>query len=89
MFENLFPFTHELRAVLETEKATAEALQQKQGIICPFVFHCEGKPIKDFRGAWNAACKNAGLPGRLPHDFRRQRTGIWYVLAFQSGLRCR
>lgn len=30
-----------------------------------------GKPIIDFRGAWKAMTKKAGLPGLLVHDFRR------------------
>jgi integrase len=39
---------------------------------CPYVFHCKGRKIKDIRGAWERACKDAGLQGRrLPHDFRR------------------
>lgn len=38
---------------------------------CPFVFHRHGKQMKDIRGAWARACKEAGLPGRIPHDFRR------------------
>ena len=29
------------------------------------------KPIIRFNKAWNAACVAAGLPGRIPHDFRR------------------
>ncbi|MBI3028908.1 MAG: tyrosine-type recombinase/integrase [Candidatus Rokubacteria bacterium] len=24
-----------------------------------------------FRRAWKSACKKAGVPGRIPHDFRR------------------
>ena len=39
--------------------------------IVPFVFHRAGRPIKSFRRAWLAACKAAGCPGRIPHDFRR------------------
>lgn len=39
---------------------------------CPYVFFgVAGKRIKDFRGAWDRACKEAGLVGRIPHDFRR------------------
>jgi integrase len=38
---------------------------------CPFVFHRNGKPILDFRGTWKKACKEAKLPGKLFHDFRR------------------
>jgi|SoiMethySBSTD1v2_1073268.scaffolds.fasta_scaffold44585_6 hypothetical protein len=30
-----------------------------------------GKPLKDYRGAWKAACSRAFLLGRIPHDFRR------------------
>ena len=28
-------------------------------------------PIGDFRKTWHAACRAAGCPGRIPHDFRR------------------
>jgi integrase len=38
--------------------------------------------MKGFRKAWKTACKAAGVPGRIPHDFRRtavrnlQRAGV-------------
>jgi len=38
---------------------------------CPLVFHRAGRPIKDFRGSWDRACREAGLSGKIPHDFRR------------------
>jgi integrase len=38
---------------------------------CDLVFHRDGKPIKDFRVVWDRACGEAGLGGRIPHDFRR------------------
>ena len=50
--------------------------------IVSLVFHRNGRPIRDFRAAWATACKNAGCPGRIPHDFRRtdvrnlERTGV-------------
>jgi len=46
-------------------------LHSKRRLGCPFVFHHEGNPIKDFRGSWDSACKQVGLKGRLFHDFRR------------------
>jgi integrase len=38
---------------------------------CNLVFHRHGRPIKDLRAAWARACCEAGLGGRIPHDFRR------------------
>jgi integrase len=38
---------------------------------CSFVFHRDGEPIGDFRKAWSAACKAAGLHPILVHDLRR------------------
>jgi integrase len=38
---------------------------------CPFVFQRHGKRIKDIRGSWERACREAGLSGKIPHDFRR------------------
>ena len=38
---------------------------------CPLVFHRQGKPIRDFRFAWDKACTASGCPGMLFHDLRR------------------
>jgi len=38
---------------------------------CPYVFHRDGRPIRDFRATWVAACKAVGLSGLLFHDLRR------------------
>ena len=35
------------------------------------VIHRNGKPVREFRGAWEAACEAAGCPGMLIHDMRR------------------
>jgi integrase len=67
----IFPFTSELRQLLEAQRTKTDTLQKAKGIIVPWVFHREGKQIKEFRRSWRTACKNAGLPGRIPHDFRR------------------
>ncbi len=36
-------------------------LHAKRHLGCPYVFHRNGQPIKDFRGAWKTACIKAGL----------------------------
>ena len=66
----VFPFTDELRDLLQVQWAEHEALK-RTGTICPFVFHREGKPIKSFIKIWRVACRAAGCPGRIPHDLRR------------------
>jgi integrase len=66
-----FPLIPELRAVLERQRSATELLQRGSRQIIPWVFHRDGEPIKDFRAAWKTACRAAGVPGRIPHDFRR------------------
>ncbi len=67
----MFPLTPELRAALEDERERTKALEQATGQIIPWIFHRNGTAIRSFRSAWRTACRNAGLPGRIPHDFRR------------------
>jgi integrase len=68
-----FPMTPELRATLEAQRAATETLQRITGSIIPWVFHWTKRcrPLKGFTKAWRQACKDAGVPGRIPHDFRR------------------
>ena len=61
----------ELKELLDVQRDATKAIERTRGVIVPWVFHRNGKPIRDFRGAWEAACKLAGCPGRIPHDFRR------------------
>ena len=68
--EFVYSAIDELREVIEAQWQAREALK-RQGKICPWVFHRDGEPIKHFRRAWLTACKRAGCPGRIPHDFRR------------------
>ncbi len=73
----VFPFTSELRRVLEDQQQVAEGLK-KAGIITPYVFFYTvgkktGKQITEsgFNKAWRKARIVAGCPARIPHDFRR------------------
>jgi integrase len=61
----------ELHAALREQRVKTSALERREKQIIPWVFHRNGKPIGDFRTAWQGACRRAGQPGRLIHDFRR------------------
>lgn len=68
----LFPFTRDLRQLLERRRSLTREREKELGRIIPFVFHRDlGQPIRSFRKAWAKACRAAGVPGRVPHDFRR------------------
>jgi integrase len=84
----VFPFAalRRLESLLREQRTKTEAVERAEGMICPWVFHRAGKPIRNFREAWEAACVEAGffrvvpIPGRaegrkkatkLFHDFRR------------------
>lgn len=63
----LIYMTTELKALLEQQWL----VHQTNYADCPLIFHRNKKRIKDIRGSWDRACKDAGLSGRIPHDFRR------------------
>ena len=69
--------TPELKAALAGRLERVKALERRLGGIVPCVFPHIGKgkragqPRRDFRKAWAAASKAAGVPGRYRHDFRR------------------
>jgi integrase len=64
----------ELLQVIEAQwekRKVVEIAGQGTALICSYVFHRSGRPIRDFREAWTVACKAVGLEGKIPHDFRR------------------
>jgi integrase len=63
-------FSPELKALFDAQWQEHERLK-KEGRIVPHVFHRNGRAIKSIRIAWQNACRDAGCPGRIPHDFRR------------------
>jgi integrase len=65
-----FPFTAALETLLKAQRVEHDRLA-KAGRIVPYVFHRDGVRILDIRRAWTSACKAAGAPGRIVHDFRR------------------
>lgn len=78
----IFPMTSDLRALLKGRRAATDVLMQEHGKIIPWVFSISGDRIDNFKKSWKTACRKAGIPGKLLHDFRRtaarnfQRAGI-------------
>ena len=79
----------ELRQLLEAQRKATTAVEKANDVICPWVFHRNGKRVRSFRGAWTAACETAGCPTMIPHDFRRtavrnlERAGVSRSVAMQ------
>jgi len=68
----VFPFTAELRALLERRRAVTRERERELGRTVPHVFtRAHGEPIGTFNKAWATACRAAGVAGRVLHDFRR------------------
>jgi integrase len=67
----MFPFTPELRALLEQQRERTTAIEKATGRIIPWVFHRQGEPIVSLLQVWKKACAAAGVPDRIPHDLRR------------------
>jgi integrase len=72
-----FYLTPELKALLRAQVERVRAAERKSARIIPYVFPYRSGPRRlgqrrrDFRKAWAAACKAAGVPGMHRHDFRR------------------
>jgi integrase len=85
-----FPLIPSLRAVLEEQYERKRAVERATGrIVASLFFYDDGRPIREFRFAWNAACRRAGHPGTLFHDLRRSavrnlvRAGVPQPVAMQ------
>jgi integrase len=72
-----FPLIPRLRAILEEQRARADALEAKPTgrPVESLFFYLEGaragQPIRDFRGSWASACERAKMPDLRVHDLRR------------------
>jgi integrase len=67
----MFPLTPELRDILSKQLERTRKLELATEQLIPWVFHRQGKPIRDYYGSWDKACEIAGFPDRLVHDLRR------------------
>ena len=85
----VFPFAllPELAALLK-ERQNARAVEGVAGGITNLVFHRNGRPIRDLRGAWEKACQVASLAGLIPHDLRRSAVRRLSGLGFRGPWPC-
>jgi integrase len=62
-----FPFTKfpELAEIIQRQRKYTSAVEREKRTIIPWVFHRNGAPINDFRGAWK--------PPALSSSFQRER----------------
>lgn len=82
----LIALTSQMRAILERQRAKADALRESTGIDTPWVFFREvprnGKPVGSKIGSyyrsWQRAVAAIGRPGLLVHDLRR--TGVRHLV---------
>jgi integrase len=66
----------DLKAQLAAHVERIREVERKRGQILPWLFpHLRGpwagRRRRDFRKVWAEACRRAGVPGMLRHDFRR------------------
>lgn len=68
----------ELAEVIDGQRTETKRQERQQRRVIPWVFHCDGEPLRTKWGAneglyaaWRKACTEAGVPGRILHDFRR------------------
>jgi integrase len=66
----VFGLIDELRETLEALRDDFAVRRKEHGQIVPWVFHRHGRRVASFRRVWENACRLAGCPGRIPHDFR-------------------
>ena len=66
-----FDLLPELADVLRRQRLHTDAFKAMTGKAIPWVFHREGRPIRDYAQAWRTARGLAKLTGRVPNDFHR------------------
>lgn len=87
----VFPFKYHprLEEVLTRQRRMVSEWERAQGSLCVAVFAWRGRPMQKLRRSWKSACRAAGMPDRLVHDFRRTavrsliRAGVQQAIAMK------
>jgi integrase len=87
----VFPFKYHPRVeqVLRRQRDFVTDWERRQGTLCPAVFPWRGRPMQKLRRSWKTACRAAGMPDWLVHDFRRTavrnliRAGVQQAIAMK------
>jgi integrase len=87
----VFPFKYHARLedVLRSQRRMVSDWERAEGRLCTAVFPWRGRPMQKLRRSWKRACRAAGLPDRLVHDFRRTavrnliRAGVQQAIAMK------
>ena len=64
------PAHPEQARLIEQQRAYTREVERRTGQIVPWVFHREGRRIRNIKAAWARACERASLK-LIPHDLRR------------------
>ena len=69
----VFPFKYHARleGVLRRQHRMVSDWERAEGRLCTAVFPWRGRPMQKLGRSWKSACRAAGMPDRLVHDFRR------------------
>lgn len=67
----VFPFTPDLESLLREQWEYTQQCQKDKVTLIPYVFHREGRQIREFKRSWKSACEKAGLATAIVHSFRR------------------
>jgi len=80
---SVLPMVDYMQEIIERRWQARLVMTVKGTQVCDLVFHREGERIKDFRGAWEAACIKAGLYRIVSEDDGTERKDVAHFHDFR------